>query len=364
MNFIKTVAAGLCLLAATYSPAAEKPAPATPVPKPAASLFGEEILAKGKGLKVTRAQLDEAMIAFKANVAAQGRAVRGELEAQLETQMLERLIATQLMLAKATETDKTKGQAAGEQFIADLKKNAGSEEAFARQLLATGMSYEQFHTQILEQAIVKEVIDREIKAKQTINDEQIKQYYEANGQLFDQPELVRVSHLLLSTVDRLTGQPLSQEQQNAKREKLAKILERARKGDDFTALVKEFSEDPTVKENNGEYKFARARDQAAQAMVAEFEAAAFSLTPGQISDIVTSAYGLHIIKLHEKIPAQKLPLEKVSEQIRETLVRQEVEKQLEPYVEQLKKEAGAEVRLPKASKPAADTPKAGKTPTK
>lgn len=346
MNPIKPLAAGLCLLTAALSPAEQKTAPAAAA-QTATSLFSEEILAQGRGVKVTRAQLDEAMIAFKANVAAQGRAVRGDLEDQLETQMLERLIATQLMLARATDTDKTKGRETGEQFIAELKKNAGSEEAFRRQLLATGMGYEQFRTQILEQAVVKEVIDREIKARATVTDEQIRNYYETNAHLFDQPELVHVSHILLSTVDPITRLPLPQEHQAAKKEKLAKILERARGGEDFSALVAEYSEDPTVKQNNGEYKFARAQDQAAQAMVAEFEAAAFALAPGQVSDIVTTGYGFHIIKLHEKTPAQRLPLEKVSEQIRETLLRQEVEKQLEPYIERLKKEAGVEIRLAK-----------------
>ncbi|MBI3191854.1 MAG: peptidylprolyl isomerase [Pedosphaera parvula] len=340
--------AALCLSAVGLNAAAARPAQ---------DLFAEEILAKGKGIKITRSQVDEAIIAFKANMAGQGRAVPEAMQAQLEAQMLERLLATQLLMAKATEEDKARGKEFGEKFFTDLKARAGSDEAFNRQLLTTSMKEDQVRNQVIEQAIVKEVIDREIKSKQTITDEQIKKYYDSNPERFDQPELVRVSHILFSTVDQITGQPLEEERKKEKKEKLAKLLERARAGEDFTALTKEFSEDPGVKENNGEYRFARAKDDPRRPMVPEFEVAAFALATNQVSDIVTTPYGFHIIKLHEKTPAQKLELAKVANDIKEALLRQEVEKQLEPYVEQLKKEAGVETKLPKPAKP--DAPRTG-----
>jgi peptidyl-prolyl cis-trans isomerase C len=324
---------------------------AEPLVTSAAALFGDEILAEGQGVKVTRAQLDEAMIAFKANVAAQGRAIRPDLHDRLETQMLDRLIATQLFLARATDADKTRGREVGEKFLAELKENAGSEQSFQRQLLTTGMTYEQLHRQLIEQAIVREVIDREIKAGITISDEQIRQYYEANSEKFQQPERARVSHILLATRDPLTGRELGPEAKEAKRKQIEDLAQRARRGEDFAALVKEFSEDPAARDNNGEYTIARAKDDPANAMVPEFERAAFALRPGAISDPVTTPYGYHVLKLHEILPARKLPLAEVKDQIHETLLRLEVEKQLEPYVEKLRREAGVKVHLPRGEPP-------------
>lgn len=338
------------LLAATLTCGAPAFAAEPPVTS-AAALFGDEILAEGQGVKVTRAQLDEAMIAFKANVAAQGRAIRPDVQDRLETQMLDRLIATQLFLARATDEDKARGREVGEKFLAELKENAGSEQNFQRQLLTTGMTHEQLHRQLIEQAIVREVIDREIKAGITITDEQIRQYYEANSEKLQQPERARVSHILLATRDPLTGRELGPEAREAKRKLCEDLARRARAGENFAALVKEFSEDPAARENQGEYTITRAQDDPANAMVPEFERAAFALRPGAISDPVTTPYGYHVIKLLEILPARKLPLAEVKDQIRETLLRLEVEKQLEPYVEKLRREAGVKVHLPPAANP-------------
>ncbi len=74
-----------------------------------------------------------------------------------------------------------------------------------------------------------------------------------------------------------------------------------------------------------------------------FEAAAFSLKTNQISDVVETEYGYHIIKLSEKIPAAKVELAKVSPQVKEDLTMQEFEKQLPDYIEKVKKEAGVEI---------------------
>ena len=112
---------------------------------------------------------------------------------------------------------------------------------------------------------------------------------------------------------------------------------RAKDGEDFAKLAKEFSEDPGSKDKGGEYKFPRGQ------MVAEFEAAAFSMKTNQISDIVTTQFGYHIIKLSEKIPAQKVELAKVSQDIKDYLKGQAVQKELPKYMEKLKKEADVQI---------------------
>ncbi len=77
-------------------------------------------------------------------------------------------------------------------------------------------------------------------------------------------------------------------------------------------------------------------------MVAEFEAVAFSMQTNQVSDIVTTRFGFHIIKLSEKIPAKKSPFADVEGRIKEFLSQQEADKQLPAYLEKLRKDAGVE----------------------
>src|SRR5207248_9897523 len=123
----------------------------------------------------------------------------------------------------------------------------------------------------------------------------------------------------------------SEVQKTAKHKQLEGILKRAREGEDFAKLAKEYSEDVVSKEKGGEYTFPRGQ------MVPEFEAAAFSLNTNQISDIVTTQFGYHIIKLSEKIPAKKMEFAKVAPDIKEGLKQQAMQKLIPDYMDKLKK---------------------------
>jgi parvulin-like peptidyl-prolyl isomerase len=152
------------------------------------------------------------------------------------------------------------------------------------------------------------------------------------------PERVRVSHILISTRHRETEEELPEDQKKAKRQLAEKLLGRARAGEDFAKLVKEHSEDRNVKQTNGEYTFGRQ-----DPFVPEFKAAAFSLATNQISDLVPTLFGYHIIKLHERIVPKKIEFEKVSAEIKEALLQQELQKSMPEYFERIKKEAGVEI---------------------
>jgi parvulin-like peptidyl-prolyl isomerase len=155
--------------------------------------------------------------------------------------------------------------------------------------------------------------------------------------------MVRASHILISTRDKISGKELTPELKLEKKRLAEKIRARAKAGEDFGKLVREFSQDPSSKDRGGEYTFPRAKDNPRAAMVPEFEAAAFSMAPNQISDIVETSYGYHIIKTLEKIPAKKIDYSRVEAEIKDTLLRNEVEKALPDFVAKLKKEAGVQI---------------------
>jgi peptidyl-prolyl cis-trans isomerase C len=322
--------------------------PAQTPPKPrfsvaATNLFADRILAKGKGVEVRQSQLDDLYVAFKANQAAAGKLVPDALRKKIEADILDKLITTQLVLSRATEADRTKAKGLVEELVAGQRQQAPSEESFNRQLLAVGMTPEQYRAQMLEQAIVESVIDREIRAKKVVTEAQAREFYDRSPELFQEPELARVSHILFSTQDPKTGQDLPADQKLEKRRLAEKILDRAKKGEDFAALGKDFSDDTPSKDRGGEYTIARARDDQSRSVVPEFEAAAFSLAPNQVSDLVTTRYGYHILKALERIPARTMEFSRVVERIKQGLLKQEVEKDLPAYVEKLKKSADVQI---------------------
>jgi parvulin-like peptidyl-prolyl isomerase len=318
--------------------------------KPAVStgpFFPDAIVAKGKGLEIKRSQVDEMFLAFKGHRAAMGQVIPDNMRPQIEADIIDKLIATQLFLRRATEQDKATAKGIADSFLADQKKAAPSEESFRRQLLAVGMTPQEFEAQIREQAIVKAVIDREIKTNKSVSDADAKKFYTTNSALFQEPELVRASHVLISTRDKITGKELTPEVKLEKRRLAVKIVERARSGEDFTKLVQEFSEDTGSKTRGGEYTFTRSKDDPRRAMAPEFEAAAFSMAPNQVSDVVETSYGYHVIKTLEKTPARMIDYSQVESRIKQTLLRESVEQALPDFIEKLRKEANVEVLLSK-----------------
>jgi peptidyl-prolyl cis-trans isomerase C len=301
------------------------------------ALFSDKVVAKGKGVEVKQSELEDSFIAYKASVAARGETFPEARREEIESDLLDRLVITEILLSKATDEDKKKAKETAEKIITQNIKQLPSEEFFIQQLKAAGMTMEDFRRRLLEQSTCEMVIDRELKATITITDAQMKKYYDENPARFEEPEKVRASHVLISTIDKTTSQPLSPDKKKEKEKEIKKIKERAEKGEDFAKLAKEFSDDPGSKEKGGEYTFARN-----EGMAKPFEIAAFSLKTNQISDVVETQFGYHIIKLSEKIPAKKVELAKVSADLKEGLTQQELKKQLPDYFDKLKKEAGVE----------------------
>ncbi len=304
-----------------------------------AALFGDPVIAKGKGVEVRQSALDEVVMGIKSAAAAHNQTVPPQQLMGIESQMLGRLIQIQLLLQKATDADKAAGSAKAEQQITNLLARAGSQEAFNRQLKAVGMTPEELRTKITQEATATVTLTRLLGV--TVTDADATNYYTAHPADFEQPETVHVRHILLLTMDPVTRAPLSADQMAAKRKQIDDILKRARAGEDFAVLATQYSEDPGSKDNGGELPpFGHGE------MVPQFEAAAFSMKTNTISDVVTTDYGYHIIKLLDVTPAQTVPYAKVADRIKDFLVQQKTEKLAPAYLAGLNKAADVEILDP------------------
>jgi len=377
-------AAPLAALAATPGDAGStNAAPPKPVVD-SDSLFANSVVAKGKGVAITRSQLDDEIIRLKAVLAAQGRAPQAEDMSAMEDQVLDSLIGKQLILAKATDADKLKGKEEFDKAILKIKANAKItdeqyEQRLNQQLRLLNVTKSDWEKQSAEQATIPIVLTRELNIN--ISDADVKKFYDENSAKFEVPDQVRAAHILLMTSDPATRAELTDDKKAAKKKQIEDLLKRAKAGEDFGKLAKEYSEDPGSKDTGGEYTFPRGQ------MVPEFEAAAFSLGTNQISEVITTQFGYHIIKLYEKIPAKKLALTDtvpggavtVAEYIKDNLTSQALQKSANDYVLKLRKDAGVEILDPKlkasaearekasdalkdSDAPAASAPKATVTP--
>jgi len=144
-----------------------------------------------------------------------------------------------------------------------------------------------------------------------VDDKELQARYEQEKEKFRQPEERHARHILLKVAQDAPAD------QVAAKEKLAReILARAEKGEDFVALAKQYSEGPSRDQGGDLGFFPRGR------MVPAFDAAVFSMKPGEIRGPVRSRFGLHVIKLEEVRPARVRPLSEVREQLQREIVRE------------------------------------------
>jgi peptidyl-prolyl cis-trans isomerase C len=311
--------------------------PPPPVAPVITNLFPDKTVARAKGFEIKQSQVDDAFTAYKATLAARRQTLPESDRATVESNLIDRLVVVRILTDKATDAEKTKAKERADRILKQYREGTLSNTEFDRQLLAMGLNAAQFQQRILEQAICEEVIERDVGVKVSVSTEQAKQFYDDNPRRFEEPEKVKVSHVLISRRNELTGRDLTEEEQRAKRALAEQVLQKVKAGADFTALVKEFSDDIASKERNGEYTFARG------GMPPEFDAAAFSMKTNQISDVVTTRFGYHIIKLLERIPPRQMPFAEVEKRIVDELRFREIQKLLPDYLAQVKKAGGVEI---------------------
>ena len=221
----------------------------------------------------------------------------------LDQKVLEQLIDIRLLQAKATEADRATGYTLVDKQIEDMKAQLNTPDKMERQLKVWGVTnIDQVRAKLREQAVAEAVLSREIKV--TVSDDDVKKEYENSKTKFEQPEMVRASQILFLTRDRVTGQELTQAEKDKKRKQAEEVVKRARAGEDFMTLAKNNSEAPNVSDRGRELMLSRQMT----ASVPEFETALFGLQTNQVSDVVTTVAGFHIIKVLKKYAAHQADL--------------------------------------------------------
>ena len=160
-----------------------------------------------------------------------------------------------------------------------------------------------------------------MRAKVVVPAGDIEREYNNNNEQYTTPEQVRASHILLKTEGKDDA---------AVKAKAEELLKQARAGADFAELARKNSEDEASAKNGGDLDyFGKGR------MVPEFDAAVFAMQPGQISDLVKTQYGYHIIKLVDKKPATTRPLAEVRQQLNDQLAYQRAQAQAADLAQKL-----------------------------
>ena len=186
---------------------------------------------------------------------------------------------------------------------------------------------------------IKKFIEARFKGKAKASEQEAKEFYNGNQKLFQQPETVNARHILLSVKE---GE--SKAEKDQKREKLAQLRKQLLAGTDFADLAKKSSSCPSSAKGGELGFFAKGQ------MVKPFEEAAFALKPGEVSEIVETQFGYHLIKLIEKNPGKTLGFDETKAKIIDHLSQQKMNKSIELFLDEAKKKADIKIVGQQATK--------------
>jgi parvulin-like peptidyl-prolyl isomerase len=236
------------------------------------------------------------------------------------------------LLAQAA---RTRGHQVNEQRVNDkmqrLADGAGGPAALEAELIRSGVTYDQLRSTVVEADLVQSLVEAEVAAGIEVTDDEVAAFYEANQELFRGPDRIHTRHILLRVAPDATP-----EQREAVRRRAEAARQRALAGEDFAALAAELSEDPNAS-RGGDLGFT-ARGQ----MVEEFDDAVWQLEPGEISEVVSSRLGYHVITVDEIRPGSVVTLDQARASVTDLLRQQRLAEALGRLVGELR--AKAEIR--------------------
>lgn len=308
--------------------AAPAPEKATPAPAPAE----DKPVATVNGQKIMESQIAEEL---NKRVEVMKQRMGGQPMPESQLQMMRSRIVDMIVEQTVLEQRlKEKGQTiSDEQVTAEIQKIAERQnqtmEQVEQQIKQMGMSMDDLKSQIRYKMMIDKVM--EVEMKDAVKPEDVKKFYDENPQQFERPEQVKASHILVKVEPEATADAKAEAKKKAE-----DVLKKVKAGEDFAALAKEHSDCPSSAQGGDLGLFGRGQ------MVKEFEDAAFAMKPGEVSGIVETQFGYHIIKVTDKQAAGKIPFDEVKEQLEDYLKQQKQQEFWQGYREKMKADAKIE----------------------
>jgi len=235
------------------------------------------------------------------------RGMQPEREAVIRTAM-RRVVDVRLLTQEARKLNLQPDSGRVDATMEQLVQQAGGRSEFDTELSKIGVSFDQLRSSISDSDLVQIYITTQIDPQVTVTDQEVETYYSQNPEMFARPDMIRARHIMI----RITQQSDQAEKDSAKARATA-AHKRVLGGEDFAAVATEVSEGPNAAKGGDLGFFAR------DSMVPVLTDAAFSLDIGEISGVVESQFGFHILEVDEKRAASTMTFEEAKERLEQML---------------------------------------------
>jgi peptidyl-prolyl cis-trans isomerase C len=293
---------------------------------------GAEVAAKVNGVPITTLELNRS---FQAHVQVPYSAVQEDPRAkEVLRQILDTLIDRELLLQRAKSLKMAVPAQQVDTQMQQLQQRFPSSEAFEQALTAQNLTMDTVKKDVESQLLRQQLVQKEILDKVNVSARDVQTFYDQNKDKYVEEEQVRARHILIRVPP--DANPADEAKLKGKADD---ALKRAKQGENFAALATELSDDGS-KESGGDLGFfPRGRT------VPAFEEVAFTLQPGQTSEVVRTQFGYHVIKVEERKPGKALAFDEAKSQVKDDLTKRQTYERYQQYVAGLRSKAKVEVLL-------------------
>jgi peptidyl-prolyl cis-trans isomerase SurA len=303
---------------------------------PAQALMIDRIIARVNDDIITLSELQEEGLPLFERLRANYTGTELEHQVQrAEREFLDQLILRRLQLQYASQIGITASENEINAALKDvLNRNNLTQEALADLLTREGLTLQDYKDRLREQIVLARLMNQAVRSRVSVDASEVEAYYRAHQDEFNQPAQARVRHIFFRV-----DPDAAPAQLGAVRERAALVLLEARNGSNFGDLARRYSEDATAA-NGGDLGLIR-RGQA----LPEFEEVIFAMREGEISEIIRTPNGLHIVKIDGFSKGSEQPFSEIKAEIERRLLQGKMEQRFQDWTNELRDRAFIEITL-------------------
>lgn len=318
--FIVLALSGIALVSCTPSPLGKK-----------ADVDATAVVAKVNGVVIKKGEFQQVLETAYRRFQQQGQLIDGAMYEQLKKEVLESLISLIVLDEYSRELSLVVDEGTVEKHYQKAVSEYASKRAYHKALNEAGLTDADLRTQIRRTLAAQKVVKEDVSPKITVTDEEVKKYYDENADAFEHDVQVHAAHILIKV------SPFADDEiRQLAKERIRAIQKKIQAGEDFAQLAKTYSEGPS-KVNGGDLGYFSGAQ-----MAPAFATAALSLQPGEVSDVVTTQFGYHLIKVYDRKPAGKVPFSEAAPVLKQRFFKERLDASLEQLLERLKAKAKIE----------------------
>lgn len=265
------------------------------------------VVAEVNGVKLTERDLTDVFREMIPQTSYHGTISAEKIEA-VKQEALDELIKRELYYQEAKRQKLKVDSAKVKERYAGIENRFRNKEEFKKALEAEGLTEKELKASIEKLLLVNRLYDEEVVKKAAVSESFLRDYYKKNQDNFMRPESIHLRHIIIKVSEGAT--PKEREEMKARAEEVAR---KAKAGEDFAQLAWDYSMDQYAVKGGDIGFIHKGR------LTPEVEKAAFSLKPGEVSDVIQTKYGYHIIKVEEKIPSTKLTFDEAKGNLKKEL---------------------------------------------